>query len=177
MARYILAIDPGNIESAFVIIDAETLRPLHFGKMENEAVIQRSSYFVGLLYQLAIANAEPFSCELAIEMIASYGMPVGAEVFDTCVWIGVFKRAFSYNQLITGCAFVFRREEKLTICGSPKANDANIRQALVDRFAKGEKNQGKGTKAAPGWFYGFKADIWQAYAVAVTYAERERRNE
>jgi len=177
MARYILAIDPGNIESAFVIIDAETLRPLHFGKMENEAVLQRSAYFVGLLYQLAIANAEPFSCELAIEMIASYGMPVGAEVFDTCVWIGEFKRAFSYNQLITGCALVYRREEKLTICGSPKANDANIRQALVDRFAKGRPNNGKGTKKNPGWFYQFRADIWQAYAVAVTYAERERRNE
>lgn len=173
MARYILAIDPGNIESAFVIIDAETLRPLHFGKMENEAVIQAIRCHVEMLRLLASANRQPFRCELAIEMIASYGMPVGAEVFDTCVWIGEFKREFSRNVFITGCSYVYRREEKLTICGSPKANDANIRQALVDRFAKGQPNNGKGTKKSPGWFYQFRADIWQAYAVAVTYAERE----
>jgi hypothetical protein len=152
-----------------VIIDAETLRPLHFGKMENEAVIRKGSYFVGLLYQLAIANAEPFSCELAIEMLASYGMPVGAEVFDTCVWIGQLKERFRGWLANVDLRYVYRKEEKLTICNSPRANDSTIRQSLIDRFAYGEKNYGKGTKKNPGWFYGFRADIWAAYAVAVTY--------
>ena len=173
MARYILAIDPGNIESAFVIIDAETLRPLHFGKMENEAVIKRSAYFVGLLYQLAIASAQPFSCEFAIEMIASYGMPVGAEVFDTCRWIGRLEERLKQHKV----TLIYRRDEKMTICGSMKATDATIRQALVDRFAKGERNSGKGTKKQPGWFYGFSADIWQAYAVGVTYHDMYLKGE
>ena len=60
---------------------------------------------------------------------------------------------------------------KIHHCGSVKAKDANITQALVDRFASGVPNHGKGSKASPGWFYGFKADIWQAYALAVYTAD------
>jgi hypothetical protein len=51
---------------------------------------------------------------------------------------------------------VYRRDVKLHHCHSAKAKDANITQALIDRFAPGVPNRGKGTKAEPGWFYGFK---------------------
>ena len=64
-----------------------------------------------------------------------------------------------------------RQQVKLNICKSNKATDATIRQALVDRFDKDASNYGKGTKDAPGWFYGFKADIWQAYALGITYID------
>ena len=60
--------------------------------------------------------------------------------------------------------FVTRKEEKLAICHSMKANDATIRQALVDRFAPGTPNHGKGNKKKPGFFYGFSADMWSAFA-------------
>ena len=53
-----------------------------------------------------------------------------------------------------------------------KANDANIRQALVDLYAPAEPNYGKGTKNKPGFFYGFSADVWAAMAVATTYYDK-----
>lgn len=153
----ILAIDPGNRQSAFVVLDGDTLQPLEFDKIDNFSLLDK------------LADMEPM--HMAIEMVASYGMPVGAEVFETCVWIGRFWQATSW---MVSKSYVFRREEKLAICHSPRANDATIRQALVDRFAPGVPNKGKGTQKDPGWFYGFRADIWQAYAVGVTWADLNR---
>jgi hypothetical protein len=97
-------------------------------------------------------------------------MPAGKTVFDTCVWIGRFSEAHAQ---VTGALpdLILRPTVKAHICGSAKAKDPNIIQALVDRFAPGQPNKGKGTKAAPGWFYGFAADVWQAYALAVYVAD------
>ena len=70
--------------------------------------------------------------KVIIEMIASYGMAVGKEVFDTCVWIGRFKQ-ISESQDIE-VEYIYRKDEKINICNSMKAKDSNIRQALIDRF-------------------------------------------
>ena len=106
---------------------------------------------------------------ISIEMIKSYGMPVGAEIFETCVWIGRFLELLMPRGAKVD--LVYRADVKLHHCHSSAAKDSNITQALVDRFASGIPNHGKGTKAAPGWFYGFKADIWAAYALAVLTAD------
>lgn len=158
----ILAIDPGTTESAYTVIDADTRRPLHFGKIPNLQLRNR------------LWTAAPTAIEAdhtAIEMVASYGMPVGADVFDTCVWIGRFHTAIETH---TGTEpdLVFRKTVKLHHCHTTKAKDSNITQALVDRFAPAQPNRGKGTKTNPGWFHGFAADIWQAYALAVTVADQ-----
>ncbi|MBA2952147.1 hypothetical protein HZF07_00380 [Nocardioides sp. CGMCC 1.13656] len=150
----ILAIDPGNTESAYVVIDHATRRPLEFNKIGNHE----------LLDKLPRLQRD---CAVAIEMVASYGMPVGADVFETCVWIGRF-----YQQLVHRLPQLVKRHPvKLHHCHSAKAKDSNITQALVDRFAPGQPNRGKGTKASPGWFYGFAADVWQAYALGVYVAD------
>ncbi|WP_426566406.1 hypothetical protein ACPPVT_07620 [Angustibacter sp. McL0619] len=156
----ILAIDPGNTESGWVIIDADTCRPLHFGKDSN----------VTLRESLLFASPKDDLDHVAIEMVASYGMAVGADVFETCVWIG---RYIETVERVTGTEpdLVKRHPVKVHHCHSAKAKDSNITQALVDRFAPGQPNHGKGTKAAPGWFYGFRADVWQAYALAVYTAD------
>lgn len=148
----ILAIDPGNIESAYCLIDEKTYKPVEFGKVKNEELIE---YMDNL-------TKKP---ELAIEMIASYGMPVGKEVFDTCVWIGRFIQEYDGHWYDAEINYIYRKEVKMNLCGSMKAKDSNIRQALIDRFGP------VGTKKNQGWFYGFKADIWSAYAVGTTYLD------
>lgn len=157
----ILAIDPGSEHSAYVIIDAPTRQPVEFGKVTNS----------DLLWRLANRGFRVAPTHYVIEMIASYGMPVGREVFETCVWIGRLQQAVLETDPRAVCELVYRQPVKLHHCHSAKAKDANITQALVDRFAAGEPNRGKGTKAAPGWFHGFSADVWQAYALAVYAAD------
>lgn len=149
----ILSIDPGNIESAYCLIDTETYKPIKFAKAENELV----------LYEI---EKEEYDL-LVIEMIASYGMAVGKSVFDTCVWIGRFIQASPKD-----FEYIYRKEEKMNLCGSMKAKDSNIRQSLIDRFAEFDLKQGKGTKDNKDFFYGFKSDIWASYAVGVTYLDK-----
>lgn len=149
----VLAIDPGNLQSAYCFLDSETLKPLRFGKVNNHEL-------------LGILISWPYE-KLVIERVASYGMPVGRDVFETCEWVGRFTQA----ALPRRADYLYRREEKLHICGDSRANDANIRRALIDRFARHDLKNGKGTKKNPDWFYGFHADIWAAYAVGVTYVE------
>ena len=152
----ILGIDPGNVHSAFVVLD-ENLTPLRFGKIENEEL-------------LAMIETGVFSdcSHFAIEMIASYGMAVGVSVFETCVWIGRFTQAIKTRHQASS-TYIYRKDEKMNLCGSMKAKDTNVTQALIDRFAPDIPNKGKGNKKNPGFFYGFAKDVWMAFAVGVTY--------
>jgi hypothetical protein len=57
-----------------------------------------------------------------------------------------------------------------------KSVDSQIIKYLADKFTLDEKNNGKGTKKNPGWFYGFKGDIWQAYALGVAFYGMKNSN-
>ena len=155
----ILAIDPGNVESGYCFIDSISCKPTVFDKIENKELEN------GIVLDSRIDY-------IVIERIASYGMAVGREVFETCEEIGRITMLADIRGIPHD--YVYRRDEKLTICGSPKATDANIRRALIDRFAKHDLKNGKGTKDDPDWFYGFKADVWSAYAVGVTWLMNEK---
>lgn len=149
----VLAIDPGSKQSAYCIYNAEGSPAIvGAGILENHKVL-------GLI-------SDNCSKKIAIEGIASYGMGVGKEVFDTCIWIGRFVQRLS-DQTADCCKYeiIYRREVKLHICHSPKANDSTIRYALIDRFGD------PGTKKNPGLLYGLKADMWSALAIAVTAHE------
>jgi hypothetical protein len=66
---------------------------------------------------------------------------------------------------------VKRIEVKSHICHSAKANDANIRQALIDRY--NGKDAAIGKKAKPGPLYGVSGDMWAALAVGLTVLDRQ----
>jgi hypothetical protein len=153
----IFAIDPGNTESGYAIIEMPDFRLAKFGKVANEELLE-------------IIERIPWAVfDFAIEMVASYGMPVGKDVFETCVWIG----RFIQEATPAPHHFVYRKDEKLCLCHDSRAKDSNIRQALIDRYAKFDFKSGKGTKKNPDTFYGVSKDVWQAIAVAVTYYERK----
>jgi hypothetical protein len=158
-----LGIDPGPTESALCMID-DDYRPVYFTKCTNTQLLNWFGEFDTLTEKRCV-----------IEWISSYGMPVGEEVFDTCLWVGRFVEALS--QLGIETELIKRQRVKVHHCHSAKAKDPNITQALVDRFAPGQPNYGKGRKAEPGFFYGFYKDIWQAMALAVYAVDTNQQRE
>lgn len=147
----ILAIDPGSAQSAWVLYYEG--RPTGFGIDDNAALC-------GRIRECRWNGLRP--SVLVIEKIESYGMAVGREVFDTVHWSGRFTEAFYPLPVVA----MPRREVKLALCGNARAKDANIRQAVLDRFGG---SAAKGTKARPGPLYGVSKDVWSAVAIAVTY--------
>ena len=93
-----------------------------------------------------------------IEMVASYGMAVGRDVFETCRWIGRFTEACEVQNRTVH--MIFRRDVKLHHCMSARAKDANVRQVLLDKYGS------PGTKKNPVLTYGLKKDLWSAFAIA-----------
>lgn len=158
----VLAIDPGPTSSAFVFY--EDGRVSNQGKWTNDELVfmLRDRYW-------------PMSedrVQVVIEKVESFGMAVGAEVFETVYWSGRFAEAAHPLPVHR----IGRKAVKLHLCGSMRAKDANIRQALIDRYG-GPDAIGK--KATPGPLYGISGDVWSALAVAVTFTdklEEERPN-
>lgn len=152
----LLAIDPGNRETAFCLMD-ENYNIYDKGKVQNDIMIR-----------YIWTNAKKID-HLSVEMIASMGMAVGADVFDTCVMIGRIEQVCNQKEIEHDR--VYRLEEKVCICNNSRAKDTNISHALIERFAKHDLKRGKGTKTNPDHFYGFSRDMWAAFAVGVVYLD------
>ena len=151
----IFAIDPGNTESAFCVYYPEIHSVADFGKVKNEDMRQI----------LMMAHE---GHEFRIEMIASYGMPVGKDVFETCKWIGRFEEIIRKKS--NNIKLVYRKDVKMHLCNSTRAKDGNVRQAIIDLFpaSGGGKTPQIGTKKEPGPLYGINNDVWAALGVALT---------
>jgi hypothetical protein len=154
----ILAIDPGSEQSAWVTWDSAIGEPGDFGIDANETLLARLRGYSVTTFAAVV-----------IEKIEGYGMPVGAEVFETVRWAGRFEEACQPTRVER----LGRKAIKIALCGSTKAKDPNIRQALIDRFTK-PGQPAIGTTKARGPLYGVSKDVWAALAVAVAWADGAR---
>jgi len=158
----IVAIDPGTFESAYAVFEPEERIIAEFGKVTNESLKKDLARIAG--------DAEI----TAIEMVASYGMPVGKTVFETVLFIG--RLVERLDMMRKPYELVYRKDVKMHLCGTTRAKDSNIIQALIDKYAPYAGNHGKGNKANPGFFYGFSKDVWQAFALADYMARGKSEN-
>ncbi len=143
----ILAIDPGNIQSAVLEWDGKEIR--YNAILPNEYILTSTLYMTP-------------ATVLVVEQVRCMGMAVGASVLDTVFWSG--RCCQQWNQARNeSFKLVPRSEIKMYLCGSMRAKDSNIRQVLIDRFGK------PGTKKKPGLTYGISKDLWAAFALAVTF--------
>jgi hypothetical protein len=148
IAKRVLAIDPGPEQSAYIGWNGS--------KLIDGGIVSNADMRIGLVSASWACSYDLF----AIEMVACYGMAVGKEVFDTCLWIGRFAECSPKEPRL-----VYRRDVKLHHCQSARAKDSNIRQALIDKYGP------PGTKKAPGKTYGLKSHLWAAFAIATFITE------
>lgn len=150
----IIAVDPGPEQSAFVVMDNGAI--MEHAKVDNAWLLTFLKGFLG--YR---------ESHLVIEQIASFGMSVGAEVFETVFWSGRFAEAFP------GDFYRIKRHEvKMHLCQNMRARDGNIRQAIIDRY--GGMGTAIGRKKTPGPLYGIAGDQWSALAVALVFHDRNQ---
>lgn len=148
----ILAIDPGTKESGWAILEGHYVH--ESGVAPNEHVLERirtaGAYIAAELVQ-------PMT--LAVERFEARGMPIGDESVETLLWTGRFVQAWHKPAEVR---LVKRSAVKLHLCGTTRAKDANVRQALIDALGV------PGTKKKPGGTYGVRAHAWAALGVAIT---------
>lgn len=156
----VLAIDPGPVRSAWLTLNTETggIRNLAISDNEQLLALIRSDVGAhGPFDQVVVER-------VVLEKVESFGMPVGAEVFETVYWSGRFAEAAAPVEVDR----IGRKAVKLHLCGSPAAKDPNIRQALIDRYGGPEACR----KGGP--LHGVVRDLWSALAVGVTWADQTR---
>lgn len=180
----IIAIDPGPKQSGVAIFQLP--ERLVFGAIYPNDQLE-------MFLSSEMSDMIGMDSVLAIEMVACYGMPVGADTFRTCVQIGRFEKSASMPH-----KEVYRGDVKLALCGNKRAKDANIRQCIIDMFGgkdkaiggkkctkcKGKKWYGRehtpcpkcketGWENPPGPLYSVKSHAWSALAIALTFAVNE----
>ena len=175
----ILAIDPGTAQSAYALIRSD-YTIISAAKVGNDSVlrlVRDADYDM-----LAIECMQP----RFLGGERTQGQMIGGETYETCYMIGrCMQLAEERGKDVQR---VMRSEERSAIIPSRRnglpplergstSTDARIREALIARFARHDRKNGKGTSQSRDVFYGFKRDMWSAFAVGVTCLDRMGREE
>lgn len=175
----LLAIDPGTMQSAYAGIRND-YSIIAAAKVPNNKVLEL--IMLGGYDELVIECMEPRTLNIGKEKAPP--QRIGDETYETCIWIGRFMEAAYRHGM--DVHRVYRSEERRMLVPSkknklpplpepaPKSVDAQIRASLIRRFARHDKVNGKGKKNSRDVFYGFKADMWNAYAVGVVHLDKRR---
>lgn len=172
----LLAIDPGTARSAYVGM-TDKYEILAKAKVDNAQVLEL--IMLGGYDALVIECMEPRTLNTGKKQAPP--QRIGDETYETCIWIGRFMEAAIRRGM--DVHRVYRSEERKCLIPSkrnglppleppvPNTPDALIRRALAARFARFDKIRGKGTARKRDVFYGFAADVWNAFAVGVVYLD------
>ncbi len=140
----VIGIDPGTRESGYVVWDGKKI--LDKGIMRNEL----------LLDDIRGAFRATSGTYYVVEGVQYFGKPVGSDIFETCYFIGRIMEAAVIPIEGQQRHLVYRKDVKLFLCGTVRAKDKDVRQALIDRLGK------EVTK-------GVASHVWSALSVAVYY--------
>lgn len=147
----ILAIDPGYEVSGYVVLGEDDC-------IESHGI---------LTHDVMLSVIELWRDRMVVEMVASYGRPVGREVFETVYWIGRYVQAYYRPDEVLR---IPRKSVTKFICMNAGATDSHIRQALIDMYPRtgGGAIPQIGVKAKPGPLFGMRKDEWAALGLAFT---------
>lgn len=155
----ILGIDTGTTQTGYCIVSSDFSRLIEFGKVDNECILD------------IISACDKNNTYVVFERFAPQ-KSMGITVLTSIVWYGKFIRQCEINCL--QYAEIYRRDVKKHLLGKFKREngsaDSQVRKALVQRLAKFDMINGKGTKDNQDFFYGCAStDVYAAIAVALTW--------
>jgi len=174
---FYLGIDPGTYKTGVALWDSDTDTVGIKGHLANEEVLDILSRSVVPSDRVQPwVNDAIHIDEIWCETMEYQGMPVGDETFETCIWIGEYRK--TARDLGIPFRLVKRRVVRIHHCGSTRAKDSNVRGAIIGRFGYWEHGKtGLGTKKNPGTLYGVTGHAFQALSNAVYAADTEKERE
>lgn len=158
----LLACDPGNEQSAFVLFDSIKFVPVGKWLLPNDQCRAR----------MGDIDAD----HLVIELTPLYTLKTtGGHAYTpnqlalTAFESGRFAERW---MMLSGneSTMFSRMDVKKHLLGRANGNDSQIRNAILDHYG-GTRKSAVGIKAKPGPLYGFRADMYAALAVAICYIE------
>lgn len=154
----VMGVDPGPLESAYVLWDGEHI--VEQADAKNEDILE-ALRDPGRSFNIVPPNV------VAIEQIRGFGVMASDALFDTCWYSGRFYEAFGAHRTF----MVPRKEAAAHVCGvGGISKDQFVREAIISRF--GGKERAVGTKKDPGPLHGVSGHRWAALAICLTWWDK-----